>query len=259
MYRLSSSELEAASGKLWALARGQLRTTASAIRDGRRLRAALAMRRRRSRRFFASAAQDWDRLRDELYGARFHWMALLGLVAERLDVAELGCGTGRVAEALAPYVRRVVAVDGSAAMLDAAADRLGEHSNVELRRGELEQLPLEDGEVDAATLVLVLHHVADPTRVLAEARRVIRPPGRHRTVRQRCPYKEIVMSVVTRDRSNPFEAARTAGREPFKVRDLALAEQGRSEIRLAEQEMPGLMALRERCRGQRPPRWRARA
>ncbi|MGE4653405.1 MAG: adenosylhomocysteinase, partial [Myxococcota bacterium] len=39
---------------------------------------------------------------------------------------------------------------------------------------------------------------------------------------------------------------------PFKVRDLDLAEFGRKEIRLAEQEMPGLMALRERYRASRP-------
>ena len=49
-----------------------------------------------------------------------------------------------------------------------------------------------------------------------------------------------------------FEAARKAGREPFKVRDLGLAEFGRREIRLAEQEMPGLMALRARYQGKRP-------
>jgi len=49
-----------------------------------------------------------------------------------------------------------------------------------------------------------------------------------------------------------FEAARKAGREPFKVKDLSLAEFGRNEIRLAEHEMPGLMALRERYTGQQP-------
>jgi adenosylhomocysteinase len=49
-----------------------------------------------------------------------------------------------------------------------------------------------------------------------------------------------------------FEAAAKVGREPFKVRDLSLAEFGRKEIRLAEQEMPGLMTLRERYKGQRP-------
>ena len=51
---------------------------------------------------------------------------------------------------------------------------------------------------------------------------------------------------------HPFEAARQAGREPFKVKDLSLAEFGRKEIRLAEHEMPGLMALRKQYAGQKP-------
>src|SRR5918996_3022971 len=49
-----------------------------------------------------------------------------------------------------------------------------------------------------------------------------------------------------------FDAAVKAGREPFKVKDLSLAEFGRKEIRLAEQEMPGLMALRARYKGKNP-------
>ncbi|MGH7562048.1 MAG: adenosylhomocysteinase [Gemmatimonadales bacterium] len=51
---------------------------------------------------------------------------------------------------------------------------------------------------------------------------------------------------------HPFRAAREAGREPFKVKDLALAEFGRREIRLAEQEMPGLMAIRAEYRNRKP-------
>ncbi len=51
---------------------------------------------------------------------------------------------------------------------------------------------------------------------------------------------------------HPFAAAKAAGREPFKVRDLSQAEFGRKEIRLAEQEMPGLMALRAESRGSLP-------
>ncbi len=51
---------------------------------------------------------------------------------------------------------------------------------------------------------------------------------------------------------HPFDQAREAGREPFKVRDLALAEFGRKEIRLAEHEMPGLMALRAEYAGKAP-------
>ncbi len=59
------------------------------------------------------------------------------------------------------------------------------------------------------------------------------------------------MSTALRE-MHAFEAAVKAGREPFKVKDLSLAEFGRKEIRLAEQEMPGLMALRERHEGRKP-------
>src|SRR5512147_2890091 len=44
----------------------------------------------------------------------------------------------------------------------------------------------------------------------------------------------------------------TTDRPPFKVADLSLAEFGRKEIRLAEQEMPGLMAIREEYKGKNP-------
>jgi adenosylhomocysteinase len=52
------------------------------------------------------------------------------------------------------------------------------------------------------------------------------------------------MTTAVATEKHPFEAAREAGREPFKVADLRLAELGRKEIRLAEHEMPGLMAVR---------------
>src|SRR5215467_6560621 len=57
---------------------------------------------------------------------------------------------------------------------------------------------------------------------------------------------------VTMERTHAFDAAKNAGREAFKVRDLSLAEFGRKEIRLAEQEMPGLMAIRERYAAKKP-------
>src|SRR6187549_1796050 len=59
------------------------------------------------------------------------------------------------------------------------------------------------------------------------------------------------MATVT-EKMHPFAAAKAAGREPFKVKDLGLAEFGRKEIRLAEQEMPGLMTLRARHGAKKP-------
>jgi len=59
------------------------------------------------------------------------------------------------------------------------------------------------------------------------------------------------MATVT-EKQHAFAAATSAGREPYKVKDLSLAEFGRKEIRLAEQEMPGLMALRTRHGATKP-------
>src|ERR1051325_3398684 len=58
--------------------------------------------------------------------------------------------------------------------------------------------------------------------------------------------------TTTATPAHPFDATRAAGREPYKVKDLALADFGRKEIRLAEQEMPGLMALRAEYKGKKP-------
>jgi adenosylhomocysteinase len=60
------------------------------------------------------------------------------------------------------------------------------------------------------------------------------------------------VSAVAEMAQHPFQASEAAGRPPFKVADLSLAEFGRKEIRLAEHEMPGLMALRKEYEGQNP-------
>jgi ubiquinone/menaquinone biosynthesis C-methylase UbiE len=150
----------------------------AASHDVKRLERILADRRARSQEFFSAAASQWGRVRDELFGAQTDLVALLGLLDDRATVADLGTGTGQFAATIAPYVARVVAVDASAAMLAAARRRLAPRENVELRQGELETLPLGDGEADLAVLLLVLHYLAEPAAALAEAARVVKPGGR---------------------------------------------------------------------------------
>ena len=164
--------------KLWDAVRGPLGALPSAAHDQARLRAVLGERRAATRAFYSGAASAWDRLRVELFGARADLLALLALLDDRLTVGDLGCGTGAVTDALAPFVRRVIAVDHSREMLDVARRRLDGRDNVELREGELEALPLADAELDAALLVLTLHHMPDPDAVFAEAARALRPGGR---------------------------------------------------------------------------------
>lgn len=177
-YSMSVDELGDAAGRLWPLIREEVAATTAAGQDGRRLKSVLARRRVTSERFFASAAGKWDRLREDLFGDTFYLWAVLGLIDANLVVGDLGCGTGQLSCTVAPFVERVIAVDASADMLDAARVRVGELNNVELRQGELEALPLGDGELGAAMLSLVLHYAPDPARALAEVSRVLRPGGR---------------------------------------------------------------------------------
>src|SRR5437588_1279063 len=178
LYTMTRDELDSSARRLWLLVREQVGPTAAAAQDQRRLQAALAERRTKSQEFFSSSAGQWDRVRDELFGDAFHLAALAGFADSRWTIGDLGCGTGQVTAALAPFVGRVVSVDASAAMLQAAKKRLHGLDNVELRRGELEALPIDDARLDAAAMMLVLHHVPDPTRALAEVARVLKPGGR---------------------------------------------------------------------------------
>jgi ubiquinone/menaquinone biosynthesis C-methylase UbiE len=177
LYR-TDDKLDASSRKLWQLVREQVAGTTGAAQDARRLQAVLAHRRSRSEKFFSSAAGKWDHLRTELFGNRADLLGLLGLLDEKWVVGDLGCGTGQLAESLAPFVARVIAVDDSSAMLSAARKRLGEVANVEVRSGRLEHLPIEDGSLDAALLFLVMHYVPEPDVALAEAARTLKPGGR---------------------------------------------------------------------------------
>ena len=177
-YSMPLDDLDSGASRLWPLIREQVATTAAAGHDERRLRGVVSRRRAKSQEFFATAAGSWDRLRSGLFGDSFYLWAVLGLIDPALVVGDLGCGTGQLSETIAPHVKRVVAVDSSGDMLDAARTRLAELSNVDVRQGELEALPLEAGELDAAMMSLVLHYSADPALALAEVARVLRPGGR---------------------------------------------------------------------------------
>jgi len=176
-YTLSVDDREHAR-RLWSLLRDQVSTTAGADQDARRLKNVLARRQSKSQEFFESTAGQWDKVRSELFGPASPLQALPALLDERWTVGDLGCGTGQVASALAPFVGRVIAIDRSGEMLQAARRRLRDLPTVEVRRGELEALPIADDELDAATLLLVLHHLPDPAAALSEAHRALKPGGR---------------------------------------------------------------------------------
>ncbi len=177
-YSLAPEGEHGAQAQLWKLTSQQLNGRPTIDQDARRLARVLARRIETSQQFFATSAGAWDRLREDLFGRDFSWQALVGLLPSTWVVGDLGCGTGALLSTLAHAVRLVIGVDGSDEMLAAARDRTATLGNVDLRRGSLEALPIESATLDAATMMLVLHHLASPAASIAEAARVLVPGGR---------------------------------------------------------------------------------
>ncbi|HET7747023.1 MAG TPA: metalloregulator ArsR/SmtB family transcription factor [Vicinamibacteria bacterium] len=178
LYRMTPFERDAPARRLWLLAREQTEAWATVRQDQLRLERVLADRSPAAQAFFAGAAGEWDRMRQELYGDAFTSHALAALLPPDSVVADLACGTGQATAAVAPHVRRVIGVDQSAAMLKAARRRTAALSNVELRQGPLEELPLDAASCDGALLLLALTYVDEPARAVAEMARVLKPGGR---------------------------------------------------------------------------------
>jgi ArsR family transcriptional regulator len=177
-YRMAARELDSGARKLWQSVRDEVGAMATAARDAERVRSVMAARHSTSQQFFASSAAQWDKLRAELFGSRTELLALLGLLDPRWTIGDLGCGTGQLSESMAPFAKRVIAVDESPAMLRASRARLASRANVEVREGTLEALPVEANELDVAILSLVLHYVADPALALAGIHRALKKDAR---------------------------------------------------------------------------------
>lgn len=177
LYRAAPQGRSPAMAELWRLVAGEVAESPDARRDAERVRHVLARRHGRGD-FFATSAGQWDALRTEFFGARVELLPLLGLLDPSWVVGDLGCGTGHLSLALAPFAARVVGVDGSQSMLGVARARLAGIDNVELRHGDLGTLPVADGELDLALLSVVLSYADAPAAVLREAARALRPGGR---------------------------------------------------------------------------------
>ncbi len=150
-----------------------------AATDDARLAEAVAAREARGQEFFAGVADHWDRIRAQYEHPDLHAGVLAGLVPRGLRVADVGTGTGALLPLLATAADEVIAFDASAAMLRRARRlcRDAQLHNVRCERADVTALPVADGELDAVTCSMVLHHVARPAVAIAELARVIRPGG----------------------------------------------------------------------------------
>jgi len=153
--------------------------------DRREAARVLAERARAATETFRRSGADWDEMRALGLPAATVEAALLDLLpAEAGRLLDIGTGTGRLLELLAPRVVSGVGVDASRAMLALARARLSRPQQAQsgldhcaVRLGDMYRLPMPDGAFDTVLLQMVLHHAEDPVGALAEAARVLRPGG----------------------------------------------------------------------------------
>lgn len=151
-------------------------------RDLQRLDNVRRERERQAAEFFASNAEDWDRLRalhvDEAEVNAAVLRAFEGRKISRL--LDIGTGTGSVLALLGRDAQSAVGVDLSPQMLSLARTLIDKEklNHCQVRQADMYQLPFEAGSFDAATLHMVLHYAEDPVAVLGEAARILAPNGR---------------------------------------------------------------------------------
>ena len=130
---------------------------------------------------FRRHGADWDENRALGLPAAAIEAAVLDLLPPRIGAfLDIGTGTGRLLELVAPRTARAFGVDASRDMLALARARFAEHGVADrcaVRQADMYRLPLPDGAFDVVALQMVLHYAEDPAAALAEAARVLRPDG----------------------------------------------------------------------------------
>lgn len=153
--------------------------------DRRHLSAIRAAREATAAAYFARHAEEWDTLRglhapDEPVEAALARTLAAGPGSQIGALLDVGTGTGRMAELLAPHAAHVTAFDKSPEMLRIARARLQAlpADRHELVQGDFTALPFADESFDTVLFHQVLHYAQEPEAVLAEAARATRPGGR---------------------------------------------------------------------------------
>jgi ubiquinone/menaquinone biosynthesis C-methylase UbiE len=150
--------------------------------DRRRLLALKEQREHRIANYFRENAPEWHRLRSLHIDDSKIERVLLAWLREKpaRSLLDIGTGTGRILEILAPHYQRGTGIDQSHEMLSLARANLARAGvrHAEVRQGSMYALDLPDESFDVVTLHQVLHYAEDPQAVLEEAARVLQPGGR---------------------------------------------------------------------------------
>src|SRR3954470_14593669 len=130
-----------------------------------------------TREYFDEVATRWDEMRRQFFGDGVRRAAIAAArVTPGMIVADVGIGTGFLAEAALDAGARVIGIDISETMLAQARAKFGGRS-FESRVGGTDCLPLGDGEADAVGGNMVLDPPPDPAGAIPEMARALKPGG----------------------------------------------------------------------------------
>lgn len=133
-------------------------------------------------KYFQENANDWNKIRTLHVPEAEVESRLLDLVgtARISHYLDIGTGTGRMLELFAQQIDRGTGIDMSSEMLAIARTLLERdvYRHIQVRKGDMYNMPIDDRSVDLATLHLVLHYSLEPAAVIAEAARTLKPEGR---------------------------------------------------------------------------------
>lgn len=137
-------------------------------------------RKRHTLQFFDHIAPRWDLFKGEIIGDFDLNRAIFQDVGTTYAVGvDLGCGTGDLLDLMRGHAEKVIGVDSSPRMLEEARKRFKDRGEaMEIRLGEIEHLPLSDGEADFAVISLVLQYLTRPEAAIAEVSRILKKGGR---------------------------------------------------------------------------------
>lgn len=131
--------------------------------------------------YFTKVAESWDLLRSLHVSEEAVEAAILAALGERRigTLVDLGTGTGRMLELLAPRYQRGIGIDSSREMIAVARAKLAAASigHAQVRLADIAELEAAGLAADLIVLHQVLHYFDDPGRLLATARRALRPGG----------------------------------------------------------------------------------
>lgn len=155
--------------------------------DLRRLEQVRADRADMAEQYFAQHAAQWDSLRS-MHVAESEVEEAIRAMFDSLPLGhmlDIGSGTGRMMELFAEHSDHFTALDTNSEMLRIARAKLAtlvpdkfDPDRVEITLGDFNALPLADDSYDTILFHQVLHYAQNPSRVIGEAARVLRPGGR---------------------------------------------------------------------------------